>query len=282
MNGIAVKIRKIKQLRNHEGRGASELQKLRNVCISRRRIQSTDKANHAALSHKQPVKRFKDIAEAWLESSKLYLKKSSFSTYCTIVSTHLKPYFGDVAIGDISTEHISAFLSEISTSRKLGSEEGLASSTIRGIASILRSILKYAESEGYEIKTLGCVVRRKEHIRETRILNDEEWKRLELCLMRNIDATKLGMLICMYTGIRLGEICALKWGDISVDAGMLTVNRTMQRIKNSTPRPGKTVIIIDAPKSLSSVRSIPVPSFLLEIIKNFETARNCFVLTGDF
>ncbi len=184
-------------------------------------------------------------------------------------------------IGEINAEQISDFLSGIS-SGKSADDKGLAPSTIRGIASVLRSILKHAETLGYEIKTSGCVIRRKEYTHETRILNDIDWERLKLYLMNDISTTKLGMLICMYTGIRLGEICALKWGDISTDTGILSIKRTMQRIKNDTHTAGnKTVIIIDTPKSHSSVRSVPLPTFLVEILKKYEKDKSCFVLTGE-
>ncbi len=271
------KLRKKTRSGINEGYSTIKLQNF----LSRNNSSRTVDINLKSVSFFKSATKFKDIAQAWLENARLYLKKSSYSTYNTIILTHLLPNFGDMAIAEINTQQISVFLTDLSNQGILTANNGLASSTVRSIASVLRSILKYAEAKGYDVKTQGCVIKRKDYGHETRILSDREWKLLEYCLMTDIDATKLGILISMYTGIRLGEICALKWGDISIDNGTLTIKRTMQRINNPAQNGNKTIVIIDAPKSQSANRSIPLPSNLLTIMKQFEAASNCFVLTGE-
>ena len=276
---MTVRLRKHLQLRNYETEKTTVLQNTNQSTVNR---QNSGRSIEAAIVNPfdvfqyKPSVLFNDVSKSWLEKTRLYLKKSSYSTYDTIVSTHLQPHFGNMAISEITTEQVSTFLADLSRLKEL------APSTVRGIASVLRSVMKHAETEGYEIKTKGCVVRRKEPPHKARILSDPEWKQLEISLTNDPDTMKLGMLICMYTGLRLGEICALKWEDISLDEGILTVNRTIQRIKNTVQQAEhKTVIIIDSPKSQSSIRAIPLPSLLLGMMKKFETANNCFVLTGD-
>lgn len=229
--------------------------------------------NNAIQMAKSPV--FRDVADIWLDSIRLRVKRSSYSTYYTIVSTHLKPSFGERYIENITTESISSFLT-------LATDKGLAHSTIRGIASVLRSILVFAENEGYRVSSTGCIVRRKNLHRETRILSEKEWCQLEDFLRSCIDPLNLGTLICMYTGIRLGEMCALRWEDIALESGTLTVKRTVQRIRNNNKdSERKTSIVFDAPKSQSSNRSIPLPSFLANILENNKSSKSCFVLTGE-
>jgi integrase len=269
-----VKLRKRNKKRNYEGNMGDDLQKA--SVRPAHQFRYSEKAffyNNAFQTAKSPF--FRDVADVWLDNIRLRIKKSSFSTYYTIVTTHLKPCFGDRYIEDITTESISSFLT-------FATGKGLAHSTIRGIASVLRNILVFAENEGYRVSSTGCIVRRKNLQREIRILNENEWRQLEGFLKNNIDPLKLGTLICMYTGIRLGEMCALKWEDISLETGILTIRRTVQRIRTDKKEGNrKTSIVFDAPKSKSSNRSIPLPTFLVSILENSKSSKNCFVLTGE-
>ena len=96
-----------------------------------------------------------------------------------------------------------------------------------------------------------------------RVLTKDEQQRLENFLYNDIDVYKFGVLLALYTGVRIGELCALNWKDI--DTGVLTINKTMHRI--STPNGSK--IIIEKPKTDSSIRKIPVPDFLAAIIAKY-------------
>ena len=93
----------------------------------------------------------------------------------------------------------------------------------------------------------------------------------------------LGLLICLYTGLRLGEICAMKWGDISYADKSLRVRRTVQRIRaaDAGPDEPKTRLVFDSPKSAHSNRVVPVPGFLLEMAESFRCADETYMLTGE-
>lgn len=93
----------------------------------------------------------------------------------------------------------------------------------------------------------------------------------------------LGLLICLYTGLRLGEICAMKWGDISYADKSLRVRRTVQRIRaaDAGPDEPKTRLVFDSPKSAHSNRVVPVPGFLLEMAESFRCADETYILTGE-
>ena len=89
---------------------------------------------------------------------------------------------------------------------------------------------------------------------------------------------KLGIMISLYAGLRIGELCALKFEDIS--DGIIHVTKTMQRIQKLDNADKKTEVIITQPKSASSIREIPVPDFLNELILKFYTPK-AYVLTGE-
>jgi len=95
------------------------------------------------------------------------------------------------------------------------------------------------------------------------------------------DYLKAGILICLFMGIRIGELCALKWQDIDLEADEIRISKTIQRIKNTEPNPTtKTKIIIDTPKSETSIRAIPIPDFLFKILKALKSNNDCYFLTG--
>lgn len=87
----------------------------------------------------------------------------------------------------------------------------------------------------------------------------------------------------MYTGIRIGEICALKFEDISLSDKIIHIDKTVQRVQNfNETSPQKTSVIITLPKSPKSIRDIPIPNFIINIIKeNFECSPNAFLLSGN-
>ena len=93
----------------------------------------------------------------------------------------------------------------------------------------------------------------------------------------------MGILLCLYTGIRLGEVCALKWSDFDFQENFLKVRRTIQRIQNPEPEPPKTKVIIDSPKSVKSIRDIPLPNNLSKDLRRYAqmSSGNGFFLTGS-
>jgi integrase len=216
------------------------------------------------------------LINRWEKSIRPKVKQSTFSTYSTIVSKHLRPAFGDISISDVTSELVTDFLAQ-----KSAGTPPLAPSTVHGIATVLRSILTFAAKEGYNLLFDIEATYQKSARSRAKTLNASEYERLEQQLYLEPTPIKLGILTCMYTGIRLGEICALKWGDISFETGSITVRRTVQRIKSLDDAPKKTTIIFDAPKSWSSNRLIPLPSFLLDYMKEFQKDADSFILTGQ-
>ena len=103
-----------------------------------------------------------------------------------------------------------------------------------------------------------------------RVFSKDEQAILERYLCLDIDNSKLGILLCLYTGLRIGEICALKWSDISMENNTLSVNKTMQRLQaldSSTSQ--KTKVLVSYPKSDCSIRTIPLPDFIADKLRQF-------------
>ena len=107
-----------------------------------------------------------------------------------------------------------------------------------------------------------------------------EQKQLQQYLYNNLSDRNLGILVCLFTGIRIGEICALKWDDISFTEKHIKIQRTMQRIQCDEDE-RKTKIIITTPKSKCSLRTIPLPDIVIERIEKDFQNREGYVLTGQ-
>lgn len=142
--------------------------------------------------------------------------------------------------------------------------------------------MEYASYHGYSIICNLKKVSIKKYSKEMRVLSVEEQRRLTSVLLKDTDGAKAGTLLSLYTGIRIGELCALRWENVSVDSRVIRVRETMQRIQSPEPSEvNKTKVIITEPKSKCSIREIPLPDYLIDIIRPHIGQPNTFVLTGE-
>lgn len=202
-----------------------------------------------------------DWMEYWMEDGLLgSVKESSWQTYRNLLTRHLLPRLGGYVLTQLTPKVVHDFVEELEFS-------GLAESTIRGVYRLLSSAMRYALDEGV-IRKNPC---RRIHIQhrehgEQRVLNRSELEKLR----QTADDTRdLPALLSLYTGMRLGEICALKWTDIDWEQGTITVRRTVQRIagKGAESNGRRTLLMIGTPKSRRSCRIIPMPEFILTLLR---------------
>ena len=158
--------------------------------------------------------------------------------------------------------------------------EKLSPKTIKGIVSTLVSILNYAE-EKYKVRFhLELVAMPKPKIYELQVLTPREQVKLEQFCLNSYEQKYIGIVIALYTGMRIGELCALTWGNIDLKNKRIQVTKTLQRIYLQK---SKTQILIDSPKSSKSIRKIPMNDKVFEILKNLKNKNEDtdFLLTGD-
>ena len=221
---------------------------------------------------------FQSISEEWLEWISPNLKTSSKVRYMNILKIHLLPEFGNKNIKDISWEDAIAFRNKLLyTGGKKGN--GLSPKTVSNILAVFKNIISYATNiKCIEIKELGKIPVKlpQKHLR---VFSLEEQQRLNHYLRTNLNLVNLGILLTLYTGLRVGELCALRWEDISLKDQDIFVHHTLQRIQ-TFQEGAKTTIIITEPKSQSSVRHIPIPDSLIKLLIEYEQPGSCFFLTG--
>ncbi len=240
-----------------------------------------DAIRHPATASPRTVV-YSDILDAWLRASKLKTKESTYARYAQLVRTHVKPHLGGYQLSRISTQQVESFVEYLLSEGRLDGNGGLSPKTVTDILTIIKNTMEYAR---YQNTPVACNINKltvKKKEKEMRVLTPGEQDALVAILVHKMDRFKFGVLLSLYTGIRIGELCALQWGDFDANLSTLTVRKTMQRIKNMDAASGsKTKIIITEPKSQCSIREIPLPPFLVEIAQSFQANPDAFVLSGS-
>ena len=223
---------------------------------------------------------FGDVAGRWLSTISPTIKSSTYAGYASVLELHILPYLGNRSIKRLKTADFNSFTEEKLKNGRADGKGGLSAKTVRDLLSVINTIMDYACNEMI-ISNRIMITYPKADDQRIRILSRQEQSALEMVLKADTDIHKLGILLCLYTGLRIGEICALRWMDFSSEFDSLSVRQTLQRIKDITEENGKTKIHIDTPRCESSIRSIPIPRFLSKDLKNFALDGNCFFLSTD-
>lgn len=227
-------------------------------------------------------KPFSYFSLSWLAEIKMSVKPSTFVKYKNTVGNHLNPAIGDVKISLLNTEAVRKLTENMLREGNLKNSQPLAPKTVRDLLSVLKQIMDYAEKLGAVINCRFEKISVRSGRERPKPLSQTEQMKLTEYLLHNVNPVNLGILLALYTGIRLGELCALKYGDISLTDKVMRVNKTMQRLQSFSGEKGaKTSIVITSPKSETSVREVPLPDFLAELIGKSRCSEKSFLLTGD-
>lgn len=228
-----------------------------------------------AAEPKEPVQGSLKVSllfEQYLAATRLRVKASTYANYRMKANKHLLPFFGDMEYRKLTVQLVHAF-----TARKL--ENGLSAKYTGDLVILLKTMSKYtARIYGIPDPIAGAVLPRPER-QEAPLYDQDQQQQLLAYLNHRQDLTGAGVLLSLYTGLRIGELCGLRWSDVDLQKGELTVSRTVQRILRCDGTPG-TVLRIDTPKSRNSRRSIPLPAFLTDRLRMLQASPEVYVLSG--
>lgn len=214
-------------------------------------------------------KRLGSACDEWLRASKSRVKESTLVKYSTIVERHIKPELGNWPLAELDAGVIGEF------SYGLTERKALAAKTVKDILGVLRSVMKFAGVAQVEFVYPKAV----KH--SARVLSSEEEERLLYYLNKDMDIYKFGVLLALLTGLRLGELCALRWEDVSFEDMTIRIRATMQRLKDISGE-HKTKIMISEPKSDNSARLIPMTAYVARLCGQWAAKDpQAFVLTGQ-
>ena len=220
---------------------------------------------------------FKCLADEWLSVQQRNIKESSYVKYKNILSLYLLPKFGDYMICNIERSVVIDYACNLLVDGGMN-ESSLSPKTVSCIISVLKSILAYASNEKKyttaDVSNLPIKTGSKQMI----LLSVDEQQCLTEYLLNHPCPRNLGILLSLYAGLRIGEVCALKWGDIGEQD--VYVHNTMQRIQTFASSGPKSKIIITPPKSACSIRRIPLPDLLFPVLQDCRLNDSCFLLSG--
>lgn len=225
---------------------------------------------------------YNDVLDAWLQSTRINIKESTYARYSNLIETHIRPILGKYQLSKISTQLVEGFIEGKLNRGRIDGTGGLSEKTVTDILTIVKSTMEYARYNNLNVVCNLSKLSIKKKCKEMRVLTHAEQEALTRVLVSDTDLYKFGVLLSLYTGIRIGELCALQWEDLNILEATMTVRKTMQRVQdNNVGAAAKTKIIITEPKSKCSIRKIPLPVFITEIAKQFNGTSKAFVLSGE-
>ena len=220
-------------------------------------------------------KTINEIAKEWEDDKRKYVKKSTIAAYQLLIQNHISPYFGE--LNKVCEEDVQKFVL-----KKL--DDGLSEKTIKDIIIVLKMILKFGVKLGYlEYVQIDVKFPTNHENKALDVLTKQDQKKIMDYLRDNFTFRNLGIFICLSTGMRIGEICGLRWCDVDVAEGVIKVRHTLQRIYIIEGEQKHTELLLDTPKTSNSIRDIPMSTELLKMIRSISKVvnENYYVISND-
>lgn len=220
-------------------------------------------------------KTIREIAAAWKEYKRPYVKQSTMAAYVLILENHILPTFGED--NSLPEQSVQAFVLH-----KI--ESGLSTKSVKDILIVLKMVMKFGvKKEWMTYYEWDIKYPPSSESKVLDVLSVTNHRKILNHIQSHFTFMGLGIYISLSTGLRIGEICALKWCDINVTDGILTVNRTIERIYIIEGEKKHTELVINTPKTKNSCREIPMNKELLGMLKPLKKVVNddYYILTND-
>lgn len=211
----------------------------------------------------------KDIAVLWRDNKKQFVKESTYSAYCLLLTNHIIPFFGDKE--EFIEDDVQQFVLE-------SLKNGLSEKTIKDIIVVIKMIQKFgAKNKFMPLNQIDVLFPSSSTKKELEIMSKDNQRKLFEYLKENFSFRNLGIVICLCTGIRIGELCALTWNSFDMENNIVKIRHTVQRIYVVDEEIKYTKLVLNEPKTKESNRDIPLSAELLKVIKPLMK-----VVKGDF
>lgn len=217
--------------------------------------------------------------EEWLTH---YIKPSSkqrtFEQYSRAAQIHILPYLGDIELTDLTPFVLQKFITGLTENGNKRTGKGLSPNFVKTILSIVQNSLKTAHLVGYLPEYSANKIKRpKPKEKQVECFSAWEQKKIEEAALFAKKDKYRGIILCLYTGLRIGELLALTWNDIDFDKNILSVTKTC----HDGNEDGKHVRIIDTPKTENSRRQIPLSKTLVKMLKEMKKKSKCEFMIAD-
>lgn len=216
----------------------------------------------------------------WLEHyMKPTTKDKTFTRYTEIVNLHLIPKFGNCDVNDLTPIVVQKYITELLDHGNLKTGKGLAPNSVNAIIVVVQNSLQTAHLLGvadqYEMNKLK---RPKAKEKEVTCFTPAEQKKIEQAVMQDKRVKMRGIVLCLYSGLRIGELLALEWSDIDFKSGEMSITKNCHDSKDAN---GKFTRITDTPKTATSKRVIPLPKPILQMLREMKkNSTSPYVISG--
>lgn len=222
------------------------------------------------------AKDFKTVAEEWINTKRIFssVKNTTLAAYSLSLEKYLIPNFSQM--DDIERESVQRFIDQ-------NLKRGISPKRLKDVIMVLKMILKFADERGYcSFHDFPLIYPKENKPNEIEVFSTKHIKILMNYLTSHLTPKNLGILICLNTGMRIGEICGLKWKDIDMKTKLIYINKTICRIYNGKHGTKKSEVIVSTPKTKHSYRTVPITDLLLKNMKILysETNENSYVLSS--
>lgn len=228
--------------------------------------------------HKE--KTYAEWLTEWMKQKEVFLKEATAAGYLQKIQTHILPTLGTLPLSDLTEHTLQTTALYWLEEGRCDGRGGLSEQTVRNIVMLIKHSLKAAAREGlipdrhYEI-----LFPPHEDIPKPKVFSRADQTILTQHIYLNLTPKNAGLLVCLQTGLRIGELCALQWGDIDMENRQISISRTVQRIYHRDSRTSR--LIITPPKTIHSVRTVPISTLLFPVLKRMHPGKpDLFVVTG--
>lgn len=235
----------------------------------------------AASPPKNSQIKFKEILSAWQDSNKIRLKESSVSRYQNLIDTHILSELGNYSMSQMSASILNKYIVGKLKNGRIDGKGGLSASYVRSIALIIDAAIKFGAAERLCDPLNSSLTKPTVPKAEVQVLSKACQEKLENILLTDMNEEKLLTYITLYTGLRIGEVLALRWEDMDWSNRILYVRHTISRVWYERDGKKHSLLILAEPKTETSLRVIPICSKLYAILDAFPNRRSIgFVLSN--
>lgn len=206
-------------------------------------------------------------------------KRRTCERYSEIIEKRLKVKLGEYELDELTPLVLQRYITELIESGNMKTGKGLAANSVNGIITVIQNSLKLAYALGTIKEYAADKIRRpKTKEKEVTCFTLSEQKKIERAALAGKKTKWLGIVVCLYTGLRIGELLALEWKDVDFQKGMLTVSKSRHEGKDEN---GRYAHIVESPKTVSSRRCIPLPKQILcELRMLKRKSRSLYVISN--
>lgn len=226
---------------------------------------------------------FKNYAGYWLERKKYEVRESTFANYTNLFLNNIIPCLGDIPCEQFNNKLIQMFAYWCKD--KGGKDgKGISEHYIKDSLLLVKAVIRDGQDEGvfpdFAFKQIK-IPKTLQIETQKQVYTEKEYQKIIDYILKNISSKSVGILLGIYTGMRIGEICALQWKDINFEEQIINVNKTIQRIYNPLDELEPSKIVITPGKTKNSIRQIPITNDIVQILKTIKNEDSFYILSNS-